>query len=846
PLLLVLALVLTLCLWLVPATKVQAANATEVKVGSATLDSTNRFLVRGNAEPNGILGEDGCTAELRFDAGGKATLYLENAHITGVAGENRSAGIHAKGELTINFIGDNTVDAAEISSSSSYGIRIEESSDDSVDGNLTLQGKGSLTVTSADTSDSFSFGIFAKNNLTIESGEIIATAGRGSYSGGIQAYEDSLSIKGGTVTATGGDNTGALSYGIEAYGPLNITGGTITATGGDNAGTNTNDNSYGIRAHGPVSISKGTVNATGGDNSKGNSYGIEAVDTFEITNGTVTATGGDNANGASVGLSSENEDISISGGTVTAKGGSAVGSAGIYASSNSVFISGNSTKVTAEGGSATTGGSFGINADKSVTVDGGTVEATGGSASDSDSAGIYSDEEDITISGSDTVVTAKGGLGEYSSGINANGPDNGMDRLLSIKGGSVTAIGGDDAGSHSYGIVTEKDTDLEISGGTVTAIGGNDAGSFSYGLYSYSANILLSGGTVTATGGDGAGKWSYGINTTNAVEIKNADVKATGGKNARIESYGINAENDFRLYSGKLIARTLETTASEKKNAFNKAPTFMPQDNPPDYRWRLAATDDYTFSTATSYTRKVTDKYVEINFLPTFTGTYDIPAGLINSDIDAIQLEAAGGTKPYTFSKVSGPDWLEVSNDGKITGKRPDSPQPATTAVLNVTDRNSGSETITIQVGAVNLYAVIEGADSEWIKGSDKALGFTANGPFNKLVSVSVDGKAITPNQDYTAKEGSTIVTLQPAYLETLAAGEHLLAVNYTDGSAETTFTILAQGTPGSGDDPAAKNGGNAKTGDNTPVGLYLLLCLMALAAIAATMMTLRHKRQER
>ncbi|MGN0341645.1 MAG: hypothetical protein ACI4DO_02525, partial [Roseburia sp.] len=62
----------------------------------------------------------------------------------------------------------------------------------------------------------------------------------------------------------------------------------------------------------------------------------------------------------------------------------------------------------------------------------------------------------------------------------------------------------------------------------------------------------------------------------------------------------------------------------------------------------------------------------------------------------------AGGTPPYTYSKVSGPEWLNVSADGKITGTANEI-QSSSTLKVTVTDANGESVTAAIPVGCVTL-----------------------------------------------------------------------------------------------------------------------------------------------
>ena len=55
-----------------------------------------------------------------------------------------------------------------------------------------------------------------------------------------------------------------------------------------------------------------------------------------------------------------------------------------------------------------------------------------------------------------------------------------------------------------------------------------------------------------------------------------------------------------------------------------------------------------------------------------------------------------------------------------------------------------------------------------------------------------MDGKVLTRDVDYTVREGSTIVTLKPSFLQTLSAGSHTISIVSQNGTAETSFNISA------------------------------------------------------
>ena len=88
-------------------------------------------------------------------------------------------------------------------------------------------------------------------------------------------------------------------------------------------------------------------------------------------------------------------------------------------------------------------------------------------------------------------------------------------------------------------------------------------------------------------------------------------------------------------------------------------------------------------------------------------------------------------------------------------------------------------------------YRITAGANGTWTKGSETGLTFRANGPIEKFTGIQVDGKTLDSDA-YTASSGSTVVTLEPTYLETLTEGKHHLTVLYTDGQCGTSFTVQA------------------------------------------------------
>lgn len=88
-----------------------------------------------------------------------------------------------------------------------------------------------------------------------------------------------------------------------------------------------------------------------------------------------------------------------------------------------------------------------------------------------------------------------------------------------------------------------------------------------------------------------------------------------------------------------------------------------------------------------------------------------------------------------------------------------------------------------------STYAIIAGANGEWTKGGTQGHSVTSDAPFKRFSSVEVDDVTLAESC-YTAEEGSTKITLTPAYLEALAIGRHIIDVVSEDGTASTAFTV--------------------------------------------------------
>ena len=138
-----------------------------------------------------------------------------------------------------------------------------------------------------------------------------------------------------------------------------------------------------------------------------------------------------------------------------------------------------------------------------------------------------------------------------------------------------------------------------------------------------------------------------------------------------------------------------------------------------------------------------------------------------------------------------------------------------------------GAEDPDYEAPAPFVPEITVGANSTWSADSKDGLSFTSNAAFADFLKVQVDGKDLDA-ANYDVKEGSTIVTLNAEYLETLSVGKHTLAIVSETGTAETEFTIKAA--------PASDDTQSPQTGDNSNMMLWITLMFIAVCGLTGAM----------
>ena len=125
---------------------------------------------------------------------------------------------------------------------------------------------------------------------------------------------------------------------------------------------------------------------------------------------------------------------------------------------------------------------------------------------------------------------------------------------------------------------------------------------------------------------------------------------------------------------------------------------------------------------------------------------------------------------------------------------------------------------------------------------------------YPRFKQVLLDGNAVNP-ANYSTRQGSLILTLKAAYLDTLTVGDHKLTIAFEDGSATATIKIKeAAPAPTATPKPVPKKEAAPaptatpkpvpKTGDGSNPALWLGLAVAGLILIAGTMMLWNRKKR--
>lgn len=306
------------------------------------------------------------TVTIKADKDETIDVTLEDVNIE--AKDRSAVRSEGTGTVRIELDGNNTLKGGDASKNGGDGYAGLEKKD-AVDGGAGRANDGTLIIKDEDNNGSLtatgtgnSAGIGGVGNKDgKKSGQADATdAGRCS---------ENIEIEGGDITAIGAGGGAGIGGGKDGFGKVTIKGGTVNATGGMDGGAGIGGGKAdGWSGLGEVEISGGDITASGGAGAAGIGGGQGGDAHVTISDGKVTANGGDDAAAIGTGASSDYDYsyVKISGGEVEAYGGATGDSNGSALGGNKadVAISGGKIKANGTGSAAAIrGNTINISAD---------------------------------------------------------------------------------------------------------------------------------------------------------------------------------------------------------------------------------------------------------------------------------------------------------------------------------------------------------------------------------------------------------------------------------------------------------------------------------------------------
>ena len=91
--------------------------------------------------------------------------------------------------------------------------------------------------------------------------------------------------------------------------------------------------------------------------------------------------------------------------------------------------------------------------------------------------------------------------------------------------------------------------------------------------------------------------------------------------------------------------------------------------------------------------------------------------------------------------------------------------------------------------------SITEGNNASVDASAAVAAIFRSDAAYSDFIRVAVDGRQLVENKEFSAREGSIIITLTPEFIKGLSAGRHTLEIVSASGTAATDFTVISGGS---------------------------------------------------
>lgn len=441
----------------------------------------------------------------------------------------------------------------------------------------------------------------------------------------------------------------------------------------------------------------------------------------------------------------------------------------------------------------------------------------------------FIDSTTATVSGNNATSITKNTDGTLT--VTYDFPATAKDRLISITTPQAITVANGTAYSdmnlpEQVNIVTEGNTvsSASVTWNTTTPAGG------SYEPSELTEQTVILTGTVTCP--DSIDDNGIPLTTTITITISAAGIVGAPTVNLAAGTY---TENQSVTLTSSTEGATIYYTTDGSEPTITGG---VPAGTTAQYTAPIAVTGTEGQSITTTIKAIAVKDRMQNSSVETFTYTIQIP-------VPKYEVTVTNGSGSGNYAQGS---TVTITANTAPNGQRF---KEWTIESGNITLASSTSDTTTfvMPAGAVSVkanyeaiptpvsYKILDGANSDWKQNTEETITIRGNGDFSKFVGVKIDGNTIDA-KNYTAKEGSTIITLTTDYLKTLSIGTHTFEIVWTDGSASTNFTVSKNDsgseTPkdddkNKNDDSGSQTGDNhhitaPQTGDNSHLTLWISL----------------------
>lgn len=462
----------------------------------------------------------------------------------------------------------------------------------------------------------------------------------------------------------------------------------------------------------------------------------------------------------------------------------------------------------------------------------------------------FIDSTTATVSGNNATSITKNTDGTLT--VTYDFPATAKDRLISITTPQAITVANGTAYSdmnlpEQVNVVTEGNTvsSASVTWNTTTPAGG------SYEPSELTEQTVILTGTVTCP--DSIDDNGIPLTTTITITISAAGIVGTPTANPTAGTY---AENQSVTFTSSTEGATIYYTTDGSEPTITGG---VPAGTTAQYTAPIAVTGTEGQSITTTIKAIAVKDRMQNSSVETFTYTIQIP-------VPKYEVTVTNGSGSGNYAQGS---TVTITANTAPNGQRF---KEWTIESGNITLASSTSDTTTfvMPAGAVSVkanyeaiptpvsYKILDGANSDWKQNTEETITIRGNGDFSKFVGVKIDGNTIDA-KNYTAKEGSTIITLTTDYLKTLSIGTHTFEIVWTDGSASTNFTVSKNnsGSETRKDDDKNKNDNSGsqtgdnqhitspQTGDNSHPTLWISLLGASLIGLLATLYMRKKKDNE-